>query len=217
MEVFGQHVSLRVTPHGRLFLDTAGQPSMHATGHGDLPDALLASGLLARFVESGGRWLWIANLDNLGAAIDPLVLGWHIAHDAQMTVEVVEKVAGDRGGIPARLDGRPVVLESFRLPRGFDEDGVPVFNTNTFLVDAPALLELEREWTFFRVEKRVEERSAIQFERLIGELTSWLDSRFVLVPRDGVRSRFIPAKDFDELERNRDLIAARLAPILTSS
>ena len=75
-------------------------------------------------------------------------------------------------------------------------------------------MELEREWTYFRVEKRVEERSAIQFERLIGELTSWLDACFLKVPRHGPESRFLPAKDHDELARNRDLIAQRLAPVL---
>lgn len=211
---FRQGVSLRLTPEGRLFREHDGRPSLHATGHGDLPDALRRSGLLERFVAGGGRYLWLANLDNLGAAVDPVVLGWHIGHDAPLTVEVVEKEGGDRGGIPVRLDGRPVVLENFRLPRGFDENRVPVFNTNTFLVDAERLLDLEMPWTWFRVEKTVDGRPAIQFERLVGELTSDLDSRFVLVPRDGAESRFLPAKDWEELERHRGQIAARLRSFL---
>ena len=39
------------------------------------------------------------NLDNLGATVDPLVLGWHIDHGAPVTVEVVDKQEGDRGWI----------------------------------------------------------------------------------------------------------------------
>jgi UTP--glucose-1-phosphate uridylyltransferase len=211
---FTQGTSLRLTPQGRLFLDDDGLPSLHATGHGDLPDALRRSGLLERFRRRGGRYLWIMNLDNLGAAVDPLVLGWHIDHGAPLTVEVVEKRPGDRGGIPVRLNGRPVVLESFRLPDGFDQDAVTVFNTNTFLADAAALDELDMPWTWFRVEKTVDGRPAIQFERLIGELTSALHSRFLLVPRDGADSRFLPAKNWQELERQRGQIAARLQPLL---
>jgi UTP--glucose-1-phosphate uridylyltransferase len=211
---FMQGTSLRVTPQGRLFLEQDGTPSVHATGHGDLPDALRASGLLDPFIDGGGRYLWLMNLDNLGATVDPLVLGWHIDQAAPLTVEVVDKAEGDRGGIPVRLDGRPVVLESFRLPDGFDEHAVRVFNTNTFLADAMALRDLSMRWSWFRVEKTVNGRPAIQFERLVGELTSGLHSRFLRVPRDGSESRFLPAKDWPELEANRDRIAARIAPFL---
>jgi UTP--glucose-1-phosphate uridylyltransferase len=154
------------------------------------------------------------NLDNLGASVDPLVLGWHIDAGAELTVEVVDKRPGDRGGIPARLDGRPVILENFRLPAGFDEDTVRVFNTNTFVADAAALRNLDMDWSWFRVEKSVDGRPAIQFERLVGELTSWLDSRFLRVPRAGGESRFLPAKDWDELDAHREQIAARIEPML---
>jgi len=209
--VFGQQASLRLDPDGRLFRDDDGNPSMHATGHGDLLDALAGSGLLERFLAGGGRYLWIANLDNLGAAVDPLVLGWHIEQGAPLTVEVVDKLPGDHGGIPVRWNGRQVILEGFRLPAGFDEDDVPVFNTNTFVTDAAALAAVNPAWTWFRVEKEVDGRPAIQFERLVGELTSVLDSRFLRVPRDGHDSRFLPAKDWSELEARRDQFAERVA------
>ena len=213
--VFGQQASLRLDPSGRLFREADGSPSVHATGHGDLCDALAASGLLARFLAGGGRHLWIANLDNLGATVDPQVLGWHIDQGAPLTVEVVDKQPGDRGGIPVRWNGRPVILENFRLPAGFDEHDVPVFNTNTFVADAQALSQVELEWSWFRVEKTVDDRPAIQFERLVGELTSVLDSCFLRVPRVGPHSRFLPAKDWDELAVHSDQIAARVESFLT--
>jgi UTP--glucose-1-phosphate uridylyltransferase len=106
------------------------------------------------------------------------------------------------------------VLESFRLPDAFDEQAVTVFNTNTFLADAAALDGLDMPWTWFRVEKTVDGRPAIQFERLIGELTSALSSRFLLVPRDGADSRFLPAKSWQQLEQQHDLISARLRALL---
>ncbi len=107
-----------------------------------------------------------------------------------------------------RLDGRPVVLEEFRLPEGFDPSSVSVFNTNTFHFDARKLLDLEMDWSFFIVEKQVNGRPALQFERLIGEVTSALDTRFLHLPRTGAESRFLPVKDNEELEARRKDIEA---------
>ncbi|MBK8996753.1 MAG: UTP--glucose-1-phosphate uridylyltransferase [Myxococcales bacterium] len=203
---FTQHLSLRLNPDGSLFLDAEGRPSQHAPGHGDLPDALRESGLLQRFVESGGKVVTMANIDNLGGTLDPALIGWHLAHGKPVSCEVVDKLPSDRGGIPARWNGRPVVLEEFRLPEGFDPTRVPVFNTNTFHFSARALLELKMDWTFFVAQKKVDGAPVVQFERLIGEVTSHLDTRFVRLPRDGAESRFLPVKDNDELASRRTAI-----------
>jgi UTP--glucose-1-phosphate uridylyltransferase len=200
LAVFGQHISLRLSPDGSLFLDDEGQASLYPTGHGDVPDAVRGSGLLAAFRARGGKYVWIANLDNLGASVDPALLGAHIERAATLTVEVVEK-AGDKGGIPVRYEGRPIVSEDFRLPRGFDAATVAVFNTNTFLVNADALADDQGSWTYCVVEKKVGTRTAIQRERLLGELTFHLPTGFVKVPRTGPASRFLPVKDREELAR----------------
>lgn len=205
---FEQCVSLRLTPEGGLFLDEHGEPSVYATGHGDLPDALRQSGILGRFVARGGRTVWIANLDNLGATVDPVLLGWHLGHGGPLSVEVVDKVGTDKGGGPLRWNGRPIIAEDFRLPVGFDSRTVPVFSTNTFLVDAAALQGLAMEWTYVEVEKAVGDRKAVQFERILNELTIGLPARFLRVPREGVASRFLPVKDVPELERRRPEIEA---------
>ena len=171
-----------------------------------MPDALRDSGLLARFVAGGGQVVTMANIDNLGGTLDPVLIGWHLAHGQPVSCEVVDKLPSDRGGIPARWNGRPVVLEEFRLPEGFDPTTVPVFNTNTFHFTARALLDLTMEWTFFVAQKKVDGAPVVQFERLIGEVTSHLDTRFVRLPRDGAESRFLPVKDNDELARQRTAI-----------
>lgn len=202
LALFPQNVSLRLTPTGELFKTDAGEPSLYPTGHGDVPSALARSGLLARFRERGGKYVWIANLDNLGATIDPVILGQHIDAGGTLTVEVVEK-AGDKGGIPVRHAGRAIICEDFRLPKDFDASTVDVFNTNTFLVDAGALASYDAPFTYCVVEKKVDGRAAIQRERLLGEITFHLPTRFVKVPRAGAASRFLPVKDPDELAKRR--------------
>jgi len=219
--VFTQGLGLRLTQEGRLFHGADRQPSTYAPGHGDLPDALRRSGLLSEFVERGGRHVWIANLDNLGATIDAALLGHFIEGGRDVMVEVAAKAEGDRGGIPVWADaegdeGRVVrrlqVLEEFRLPRGFDAGAVRVFNTNTFLVGAASLLRSRVRWSWFEVQKMVEGRVAVQFERLLQELTAAMPAGYVRVPREGVEARFLPVKDYEELARRRaDIRAALLA------
>src|SRR5206468_1642881 len=101
-------------------------------------------------------------------------------------------------------EDRLQVLEEFRLPRDFDPTSVRVFNTNTFLVRAEPLAKEPLHWTFFEVEKQVDGKTAIQFERLLQEITAQMETTtYVEVPRDGAASRFLPVKDFDELDRRR--------------
>ena len=196
---FRQELSLRLTPDGNVFFGADGRPSEHAPGHGDLPDALKRSGLLQRFVERGGKTLMMSNVDNLGGTIDPLILGFHLAHGLPVTSEVVDKLGSDRGGIPVRVDNQPCVLEEFRIPPSFDPATVRVFNTNVFHFDAKALLELDMPWTFFTVTKKVDGQGVIQFERLVNEVTSALPTKYLHLPRTGPHSRFLPVKDNEEL------------------
>jgi UTP--glucose-1-phosphate uridylyltransferase len=214
---FTQDLGLRLTPEGALFRGDDGQPSTYAPGHGDLPDAVRRSGLLSSFLAAGGKYVWIANLDNLGATIDASLLAHFIDTGADVMVEVAPKVAGDKGGIPVWADaqdaqGKTVrrlqVLEEFRLPAGFDAASVRVFNTNTFLVRAEALMGANVPWSWFEVEKKVGDRMAVQFERLLQELTAALPAAYVRVARDGAGARFLPVKDAGELARRREEIHA---------
>jgi len=201
--VFMQDLSLRLNPDGSLFRGADGEPSLHATGHGDLVDALRRSKLLDGFLASGGKYVWITNVDNLGASIDPVLLGRFVEARADVQTEVCRK-EGDKGGIPVHAEDRLQVLEEFRLPRGFDPTTVRVFNTNTFLVRAEPLAKAPLHWTFFEVEKKVDGKTAIQFERLLQEITAQMETTtYVEVSRDGAASRFLPVKDFDELDKRR--------------
>jgi UTP--glucose-1-phosphate uridylyltransferase len=203
---FMQNLSLRLTLEGRLFRDAAGAPSTYATGHGDLVDALRRSKLLDRFIDAGGKYVWIVNVDNLGASVDPVVLGRFIQSHSQSQKDVQCEVCrkeGDKGGIPVHAEGKLQVLEEFRLPPDFDPTTVNVFNTNTFLVRAEPLAKQALTWTFFEVEKKVDGKTAIQFERLLQEITAQMPTTYLEVPRDGAASRFLPVKDFDELAKRR--------------
>lgn len=204
-----QFVSLRVTAAGDLFLTEAGAPSPYATGHGDLPDALRLAGVLARLRAAGVRTVLVSNVDNLGATVDPALLAMHRRSGAKVSVELVSKQPGDRGGLPVLRDGRLVLAETFRLPAGFPDEAFPLFNTNTLWVDLDAL-EGEHPWTWCVATKRVDGREAIQCERLVGELTWWNETRYLHVDRDGAASRFLPIKELEDLTRHQAQLGAML-------
>jgi UTP--glucose-1-phosphate uridylyltransferase len=205
---FAQFVSLRLRPDGEL-LQLDGAPSAYAPGHGDLTFALRRSGVLERFLSEGGKVLYMSNVDNLAATLDPAVIGAHLESAKQVTAEVVSKDPGDAGGAPARVDGVLQIVESFRFPREFDEAQIPVFNVNSFVLDARAI-DREFPLTWFVVRKKVDGHDAIQFEHLVGEITAFAPTLCLHVDRDGPDGRFQPAKDPAELARRAPVIESML-------
>jgi UTP--glucose-1-phosphate uridylyltransferase len=198
---FSQFVSLRLEPSGAVFRDAEGRVSLYGPGHGDLVDAIRTSGALAALEERGVDVVTVSNVDNLGARVDPVVIGSHLHGRTAMTVEVARK-EGDMGGAPARVDGRLVLLEGPRFPPDFDHEPIPVFNTNTATIDLD-VFEQEHELTWLYVEKDVDGRAAVQLEHLYHELASFVPAQFLEVPRSGSRGRFFPVKTPEDLEQAR--------------
>ncbi len=200
---FSQRVSLRLTEAGELFLD-GGAPSLYAPGHGDLLGALRHSGTLATLREFGVEHVAVSNVDNLGARLDPVVVGAHLLAARPMTAEVAAK-DGDLGGAPARVDGRLGLLEGPQFPGNFDQGRITVFNTNTAWLRLDALdRTFDLRWLYVR--KTVGQRVAVQLERLYHHASWELDTTYLEVPRAGSRGRFFPIKEPED--------GVRVAPAL---
>jgi UTP--glucose-1-phosphate uridylyltransferase len=207
--VFHQFVSLRLEADGELFLDEERRPSPYAPGHGDLFQALRRSGTLDEFRARGVRVVTISNVDNLGARVDPVVVGAHLVGGTPLTCEVARK-EGDMGGAPVRVNGKLQLVEGPRFPASFDQELAPVFNTNTAVVDIDAL-DVEYDLTWLYVRKSVDERHAVQLERLYHEISAFVPTQYLEVPRRGPRGRFSPIKTPADLERAQDDLRELLA------
>jgi UTP--glucose-1-phosphate uridylyltransferase len=208
--VFNQFVSLRLDEAGELFRAENGRPSLYAPGHGDLFEAMRRSGTLATLRDRGVRVVTVSNVDNLGARVDPVVVGAHLAAGQPLTCEVARK-EGDMGGAPVRVDGRLQLVEGPRFPDWFDQERAPVFNTNTAVFDIDTLAaDYDLSWLY--VLKDVEGRAAVQLERLYHEVSAFVPTQYLEVPRRGARGRFLPIKTPADLERAegdlRELVSA---------
>lgn len=219
---FSQTISLRLRPDGRVFVDEQGRPSYYAPGHGDFFPCIRRSGLLAHLRARGVQTIWFSNVDNLGATIDPTILGAHLASGVDLSVEVTAKRRGptgawDKGGAPARVDGVPQIVEGFRLPPDLPPTYLPDFSTNTFLFSVDAL---DQELILPRhvVEKQVNGQTVLQLESIACEVTATRDAEgspllsmgVLRVPRDGPHGRFFPVKEPVDLETMRAELRERL-------
>jgi len=216
---FSQSIMPRVLPDGTPLFELPGADALDdatlfaAPGHGDTLKRLRESGTLATLRERGVRHILLSNVDNVGATLDPFILGAHLeAHDrgAGVSVEVVRRETGDTGGCVADLppgsgaaEGRPAIIEAFRLPEGTDIADFPHFNTNTLWLAAEAV-DRSFDLTWFAVRKTIawpgqaQPREVVQFEQLVGQVTELVPSAFLEVDRE---TRFLPIKTREDLTR----------------
>jgi UTP--glucose-1-phosphate uridylyltransferase len=118
-------------------------------GHGDLYPSLLSSGLLEALLHGGYRYAFVANVDNLGAVLEPRILAWLAREQIPFLKEVADRTAADRkGGHLAQRaggDGSGLVLREIAQTPQEDVDAFQdtsrhrFFNTNTLWLDLRAL------------------------------------------------------------------------------
>src|SRR6202012_1425999 len=88
-------------------------------GHGDIYTALVTSGLLGQLLEQGYEHAFLANSDNLGAALDPRILAWMRAGRIPFLMEAPGRTEADRKGAHIarrKEDGRLVLRETAQTP-----------------------------------------------------------------------------------------------------
>jgi UTP--glucose-1-phosphate uridylyltransferase len=121
-------------------------------GHGDIYTALVTSGMLEALLEHGYEHAFVSNSDNLGAVLDPRILGWFAAERIPFLMEVADRTEADRKGghLARRSDGRLLLREIAQTPESDldvfqDISRHRYFNTNTLWVSLPALADALRD------------------------------------------------------------------------
>lgn len=175
-----------------LFVDKKNNLSFAPCGHGDFIHLLQA--YLKETHIPNVRYMFFANIDNLGSTIDPLLLGYHIANKTGRTVELADKLPGDKGGAPCFVDGELLIVEQMKFAATFDQDMIPWFNTNTFWFTLQSLLDFEEDLPLILAEKTISEGEVIQLEHFACDVN--VPSQFVIVPR---QHRFWPVKRYVDL------------------
>jgi len=179
-------------------------------GHGDIYPALAGTGLLRRLLSAGIRWAFVANVDNLGATVDPSILGYLEESGASFAMEVTRKSLADvKGGTLVRHHGRLTLLEGAQVePEHLadfqDIKAFSVFNTNNLWWRLDALERLLQdghlEMPMIVNPKRVAGVEVVQLEQAMGAAIG------CFAPAVGIQ---VPRKRFAPVKATCDLLALR--------
>ena len=226
----GVPVSFLQHKHPKIYADTMmpahesdEELNWNPPGHGDIYAALLASGLAQKLLDSGRRYVFVANADNLGATVEPAILGFFAQSKAPFMMETAKRTKADaKGGhLARRRDSKRLVLrESSQAPTSAsggvihefqDISKYQHFNTNNIWLDLQAVVDEASKHDgvialpLIANKKTVNPRNrgsrkVIQIETAMGAAIEVFEGAVALqVPRN----RFAPVKS------NNDLIVVR--------
>jgi len=183
-------------------------------GHGDLYTALVTSGMLDRLLGAGYEYVFVSNADNLGAVLDPGILGYMVDKRLPFLMEVADRTEADRKGghLARRPDGSLLLREIAQCPAGdltvFQDIGRHrYFNTNNLWLHLPTLRDTleanghELDLPMIRNRKTVDPRDpnstpVYQLETAMGSaIAVFPGAEAIRVPR----ARFAPVKKTDDL------------------
>jgi len=91
-------------------------------GHGDIYRSFYNSGLLKKFIDEGKEFMFVSNIDNLGATVDINILS-HINNPPrspapEFIMEVTDKTRADvKGGTLIEYEGKQRLLEIAQVPK----------------------------------------------------------------------------------------------------
>jgi len=175
-------------------------------GHGDVYAALYNSGLVDSLLAQGKEYVFVSNVDNLGATVDTKILKMMSECGSEYCMELTDKTRADiKGGTLISYEGKSALLEVAQVPSDHLEEfksvtKFKVFNTNNIWMSLKAIKRLmtsgEMALDIIENSKEANGYKVIQLETAIGAAISYFnDSCGVNVPR----SRFLPVKTTSDL------------------
>ena len=105
--------------------------------------------MLDRLLAAGYRTAFVSNSDNLGAVMDPAILGYFVAEDLPFMMEVADRAEADKKGghLACTAEGQLLLRESAQCSSADTADFQDItrhrfFNTNNLWLNLPVLREL---------------------------------------------------------------------------
>ncbi|KAL6074716.1 UTP-glucose-1-phosphate uridylyltransferase [Balamuthia mandrillaris] len=177
-------------------------------GHGDVFPSLYNSGILDQLIDEGREYLFISNIDNLGATVDFKILQYMKDNNVDFIMEVTDKTRSDiKGGTLIEYEGKAKLLEIAQVPDGKVEEfksikKFKIFNTNNLWVRLSAIKEVVEQGKLDEMDIIVNPKKSndgtpvLQLERAAGAAIQFFENgRGINVPR----SRFLPVKNTSDL------------------
>jgi len=176
-------------------------------GHGDVYQSFANSGLLEDLLKQGKEYVFISNIDNLGATVDFNILNYMDTNKVDFIMEVTDKTRSDiKGGTLIEYEGHAKLFEIAQCPPSkLDEfksiKKFKIFNTNNLWINLRAVQRMVQQNTLKDIDiiinpKKALGKDVIQLETAVGAAIQFFqNAKGVNVPR----SRFLPVKSCSDL------------------
>ncbi|KAL0585774.1 hypothetical protein ABG067_004497 [Albugo candida] len=188
--------------------DQSGRDKWYPPGHGDVYHALFDSGLLENLINQGKEYIFISNVDNLGATVNLTILYHMINEESEFVMEVTDRTRADvQGGTLVLYRDKPYLLEMSQVPAQHVEEFRSInrfkqFNTNNLWVKFRAIQKLVAQEIIdipplvsYRTIKQNNVK-VLQLETAAGAASHFFKN-FVAI--SVARSRFLPVKSSSDL------------------
>ncbi|XP_076442104.1 UTP--glucose-1-phosphate uridylyltransferase-like isoform X2 [Babylonia areolata] len=180
-------------------------------GHGDVYQSLHNSGLLQKFINAGKKYIFVSNIDNMGATVDLNILNFLLDQGGgpapEFVMEVTDKTRADvKGGTLVEYEGKLRLLEIAQVPKDYVDEfksvsKFKIFNTNNLWISLPAIKRVVEDKSL-HMEIILNPKTldnglnVLQLETAVGAaIKSFEGALGVNVPR----SRFLPVKTTSDL------------------
>ncbi|KAI5150235.1 UTP--glucose-1-phosphate uridylyltransferase [Enteropsectra breve] len=174
-------------------------------GHGDLLYSLNKSGMLDELLSEGKEYVFISNVDNLGATVDLTILNHIVENNIDFCMEVTNKTRADiKGGTLVNYNDNLMLLEIAQVPPCKKSEFTSVrkfkiFNTNSIWINLKVLKQIAEskvELDIIQNNKNINNEKVIQLETALGASIKYFENNCgIVVPR----SRFLPVKTCSDL------------------
>lgn len=204
--VFDQFMSYRLTPTNGIVFDAEGATALYPCGAGDLFPALSQRNFLKAFLQSGGRYVFVTDVQNVFGTLDPSIIGYHIETSSKVTCEVVKRKPLEDGSVLAEAS-TGLSLVALSTLNSTDHEQYTWLATSSFVMNADLdYSRLGNAWT--RVLRNVGQKAYVQHERSLDEITSAYDTTYLGVSR---AERFMPLRS----SVDRDVVTGIVAGVDT--
>jgi len=176
-------------------------------GHGDIYPSIVNSGVLDKLIAMGKEYVFVSNVDNLGATVQFDILKHIIASQAEYIMEVTDKTRADiKGGTLIKYHGQIKLLEVAQVPKQHVPEfqsikKFKIFNTNNLWINLKAIKRVVQEGCMGQIDiisnpKSVRGTNVIQLETAAGAAIQFFKGAHgINVPR----TRFLPVKSTSDL------------------
>lgn len=180
-------------------------------GHGDIYECFEKCGLLQKFMDEGREYMFVSNIDNLGATVDLSILNMLVNppnnEACEFVMEVTDKTRADvKGGTLIQYEDKLRLLEIAQVPKEHVDEfksvsKFKIFNTNNLWMKLSAIKRLI-DTKSLDIEVIVNNKrlpsgtNVIQLETASGAgIKNFNNAIGINVPR----SRFLPVKKTSDL------------------